>query len=234
MLTRLPSLSDLVILFADRGARTKAREHTAEGFSTAIRLGATGLQTGVWRTEDDVLVVDGSGLARRFPRRALSDVIYESVRDVLPTLDDLFDAAADVAVMLAVSDDATATAVVDAARRHDAADRLWLSHSDLDVLARWRDLAPDVSLVNRTSIPDLPLGPERRAAELAAARIDAVALPEEDWSGGLVTLFHRFEVAGFADGAHYERQLARLIDMGIDGVSGDHADRMAAVVATFV
>ena len=49
----------------------------------------------------------------------------------------------------------------------------------------------------------------------------------------MVTLFHRFEVAAFADGAHFERQLARLIDMGIDAVSGDHAERMAAVASTF-
>jgi len=103
----------------------------------------------------------------------------------------------------------------------------------LEVLTRWRDLAPEVHLVNSTALERLAHGPERRAAELAAARVDAVNLREGEWSGGLVTLFHRFEVLAFGWDAQYERQLASLIDMGIDAVYSDHVDRMVAVAATF-
>ena len=233
MATRLPSLLDRAILFAHRGARANEREHTIEAFALALRLGATGLQVDAWATRDGVVVLDRSGLARRFPKRRIADVDHETVAASLVTVDELFDTVDGVPIRVGAPDDATALAVVAAAERRGVVDRLWLSHADLDVLAGWRDAAPLVRLVNTVSVEALPQGPERRAAELAAARVDAVALGEGDWSGGLVTLFHRFEVLAFADGAHHERQLARLIDMGIDAVSGDHVDRMVAVAATF-
>ena len=88
-------------------------------------------------------------------------------------------------------------------------------------------------LVNSTRLELLPQGPERRAAELSAARIDAVNLRQGEWSGGLVTLFHRFGVLAFGWDAQYERQLAMLIDIGIDAVYSDHVDRMVAVAAEF-
>jgi glycerophosphoryl diester phosphodiesterase len=233
MATRLPSLLDRTILFAHRGARTRAREHSIDAFSSAVRLGATGIHVDAWTTSDGVVVLDRSGLLRRFPRRCVTDVRHDSIAGSFPTLEDLLETVADVPIRVAATDIATFRSILTVARARDAVDRLWLTHADLEVLADWRDIAPDVKLVNRTSLPELPRGPERRAAELAAARVDAVALPEGDWSGGMVTLFHRFEVAAFADGAHFERQLARLIDMGIDAVSGDHAERMAAVASTF-
>ncbi len=123
--------------------------------------------------------------------------------------------------------------LLEIARRHRAAERLWLCHHDLEVLRRWRDLAPEVHLVNSTSLERLPRGPERRAAELAAARIEAVNLRQDEWTGGLVTLFHRFEVHAFGWDAQYERQLAGLIDMGVDAVYSDHVDRMVAAYQRF-
>jgi len=87
--------------------------------------------------------------------------------------------------------------------------------------------------VNSTALERLERGPERRAAELAAARIDAVNLRQNQWSGGLTTLFHRFDVLCFGWDAHHERQLASLIDMGIDAVYSDYSDRMAAVASEY-
>ena len=233
MATRLPPLLDRAILFAHRGARANEREHTLEAFSLALRLGATGIHVEAWATRDGVVVLDRTGLARRFPRRRIGDVDHEVVAERLVTLEEMFEAVPDVPIRVDAADDAAATAVVELSDRRGITGRVWLGHDDLEVLARWRDAAPQIRLINRADVESLPLGPERRAADLAAARVDAVALPENDWSGGLVTLFHRFEILAFADGAHYERQLVRLLDMGVDAVSGDHVDRMAAVAATF-
>ena len=69
-------------------------------------------------------------------------------------------------------------------------------------------------------------GPERRAARLAAARIDAINLHQSDWTGGLTALFHRFGLACLGWDAQHERQLDRLFRIGIDGVYSDHVDRM--------
>ncbi|MEL0000184.1 MAG: glycerophosphodiester phosphodiesterase family protein, partial [Acidimicrobiaceae bacterium] len=132
-----------------------------------------------------------------------------------------------------VKDPATFEPMVEVARAHGALDRLWVCHPDLDLLQLWRDLSPEVHIVNSTSLDALPLGPERRAAELAAARIDAVNLRQQYWTGGLTTLFHRFDVRCFGWDAQHERQIARLIDMGIDAVYSDFVDRMVAVAATF-
>jgi glycerophosphoryl diester phosphodiesterase len=74
-------------------------------------------------------------------------------------------------------------------------------------------------------------GVERRAAQLAEAGIDAVNLHESDWTGGLTTLFHRFEVLAFGWDAQFERVLDNLLGMGVDGVFSDHTDRMMEAVA---
>ncbi|MDW3218409.1 MAG: hypothetical protein R8F63_07320 [Acidimicrobiales bacterium] len=232
MPTRLPSLLDDAILFAHRGARTTGVEQAREAFERALQLGATGLQADAWLTADGEVVLDRTGLVRRLPRRRAADVNRSDVAGWL-TLDELLALPTDSPIRLRVADTDAARVILERARRADAAERLWLAHPELETLAEWRDLSPVIHLVNATSVKSLPFGPERRAAELAAGRVDAVALPEAEWTGGHVTLFHRFEVLAFADGAHYERQIARVIDMGIDAVSGDHVERLVAVAATF-
>ena len=69
-------------------------------------------------------------------------------------------------------------------------------------------------------------GPERRAAQLRAAGVDAVNLHHTDWSGGMTTLFHRFGRYAFAWDAQFERVLTALLGMGVDAVYSDHVDRM--------
>jgi glycerophosphoryl diester phosphodiesterase len=90
-----------------------------------------------------------------------------------------------------------------------------------------------VKLVDSTRLKWMKDGPERRAAQLAEAGVDAVNMHASDWTGGLTTLFHRFERYAFAWDAQYERQLDELIDMGIDAVFSDHSDRMTGVIAKY-
>jgi len=53
-----------------------------------------------------------------------------------------------------------------------------------------------------------------------------VNLHHSDWTGGLTTLFHRFERYCLGWDAQYPRSLQQLLDVGIDGVFSDHVDRM--------
>ncbi len=69
-------------------------------------------------------------------------------------------------------------------------------------------------------------GPERRAAILSAAGIDAVNLHHTDWTGGLTTLFHRFRRVCFGWDMQFEHLLRPALRMGIDGVFSDHVDVM--------
>ena len=73
-------------------------------------------------------------------------------------------------------------------------------------------------------------GPERRAAALAEAGIDAINMHHSDWSGGLSTLFHRFERYCLGWDAQYERVVRDLVLMGVDGVYSDHVDRLMNVI----
>jgi glycerophosphoryl diester phosphodiesterase len=85
--------------------------------------------------------------------------------------------------------------------------------------------------VDSTRLRRLREGPERRAARLAEAGVDAVNLHWSDWTGGLTTLFHRFERFAFGWGAQHRRQLDGLLSLGIDGVFSDHVDRMVDALA---
>jgi glycerophosphoryl diester phosphodiesterase len=95
----------------------------------------------------------------------------------------------------------------------------------------WRPIASDARLVDSTRIRRVREGPERRAAALADAGIDAINLHHSDWTGGLTTLFHRFNVMTFGWDAQFERVLDGLLDIGIDGVYSDHVDRMVDALA---
>ena len=129
------------------------------------------------------------------------------------------------------ADAAATTVAVARAAGNGAPERLWLCHHDWRVVAAWRDEFPDVKLVDSTRLRSMKDGPERRAAALAGAGIDAVNLHHTDWTGGLTTLFHRFGVLTFGWDAQYARILDELFDMGIDAVYSDHTDLMVEALA---
>jgi glycerophosphoryl diester phosphodiesterase len=228
--TRIPSLDRPPIAFAHRGARAHAPENTLEAFSLAVRLGATGLETDAWLTADGVAVCDHDGLVGRRPRRRpmatvpraeLPEHVPEVV-DLIPLLD------GGIHLSIDVKDPDAGPALLDALGGADPTllSRVWLCHDDHDLLLSWRERAPQVRLVDSTRLKRLDTGPERHAATLREKGIDAVNLHHTDWSGGLVTLYHRFGVRAWGWDAQHPRILDGLFDMGIDAVFSDHVDRM--------
>ena len=233
MVTSVPSLRVPPVAFAHRGARAHAPENTIEAFQLARRLGATGLESDVWCTADGVAVLDHDGIVgSRLRRRPIAEVPRAGLPDHIPTLADLYEACgSDFELSLDVKDPAAMVATVDAARAAGAAERLWACHHDWQQVAAWRAPFPDVKLVDSTRLRRLREGPERRAAMLADAGIDAINLHQSDWTGGLTTLFHRFDVLAFGWDAQFERVLDNLLTMGIDAVYSDHVDVMMEVFA---
>jgi glycerophosphoryl diester phosphodiesterase len=237
MAPRIAPLLDPPVAFAHRGARAHAPENTLEAFALALKLGATGLESDAWLTADGVVVLDHDGVVRRgLRRRPVSEVARADLPDHVPALAELYDACGTGhELSLDVKDPAAAPEVVAVARQAggDALGRLWLCHPDWEVVAGWRDLDPDVRLVDSTRLKHLRRsGPERRAALLADAGVDAVNLHVEDWSGGLTTLFHRFGRLAMGWDAQHRRQIDALLDMGIDAVFSDHVDRLADALGT--
>jgi glycerophosphoryl diester phosphodiesterase len=149
----------------------------------------------------------------------------------VPTVAELYaECGTDFELSLDVKDQTAAEAVVAVARAAgaEAHQRLWICHPDWQVLARWRE-DPDfegVRLVNSTRPKEMRQGAERRAAQLAAAGVDAVNLHYTDWTGGMTALFHRFGRHAFAWDAQHERIIRDLVRLGIDGIYGDHVDRL--------
>jgi glycerophosphoryl diester phosphodiesterase len=225
---RLPSLLDPPIGFAHRGARDRAPENT-------IELGASGLESDVWLTADGVAVLDHDGVARiGRRRRPIGECAAANLPEHIPTLRQLVDeCGTDYHLSLDLKAAGTGDAVIDvvASAAEDLLDRLWLCAATVEELVALRPVSSRVRLVHSTRLSRLAGGPERGAAVLAQAGIDAVNLHYTDWTGGLVALFHRFERVAFGWDVQYDHVLHPAVRMGLDGVYSDHVDLMMEILA---
>lgn len=234
-MSRLPSLIDPPIAFGHRGARAHAPDNTIESFRLALRLGATGLESDVWRSADGEAVLDHDGIVRTGVRRMPISVLRRRQLPAhIPSLAELYDAVGtEVPLSLDVKDGDAAEPAVAAARAAggDAVANLWLCTPTWQEAAAWKQRWPDVHVVDSTRLRKIREGAERRGAALAAAGVDAINLHWSDWSAGLTTLFHRFALVTFGWDCQHRRQLDALIQMGIDGVYSDHVDLMVDAIA---
>jgi glycerophosphoryl diester phosphodiesterase len=227
---RLPSLLDHPIAFAHRGARAHAPENTLEAFALALKLGATGLESDVWRTADGILVLDHDGVVKsRLRTKRIGELSRADLPGHIPALVQLIETCGDqfhLSLDLKQSD--LGAAVVADVRSVAPAllPRLWLCHPRWEVLRDLRAEDPTVRLVDSTRLERIKEGPERRMATLAGAGIDAINLHHTDWNGGLVALAHRFERVAFGWGYEFDHHLGAGLRMGLDGVHCDWVDRM--------
>jgi glycerophosphoryl diester phosphodiesterase len=223
----------MTITFAHRGARLEEAENTIAAFARALQAGVTGLETDVWRAADGEIVCSHDASVRRGRRRLriaestaaeLAELQVPRLADVYEELGTAFECSVDVK-----SDDA-ADGLVEVARRYGALERLWVCTPELDLLRRLR-VEPAVKLVHsdRRSAISAPL--ERHAYELGSIGIDAMNLHHSEWSAGLVSLFHRFDVRAFAWDTQEARQIRAVLRMHVDAVYCDRPDRMVATVA---
>lgn len=228
---RLPSISDPPIGFAHRGARAHAPENTLEAFELALRLGATGLESDAWLTADGEVVLDHDGvvgsLLRGRRRKAIATLDRADLPGHIPTLAELYErCGTEFELSLDMKDPAAAAPTVEVARRAGAAERLWLCHPEVELVAEWRPFGDDINLVNSCRLDRIKEGPERRAATLAELGIEAMNMHFTDWTGGLVTMFHRFDRLAWGWDAQHERMIDELLRMGIDAIFSDHVDRL--------
>ena len=235
MQQRLPSLLERPILFAHRGARAHARENTIDAFALALKLGASGLESDVWITADGVAVLDHDGVVRLGRRkRPIPELAAIDLPQHIPSLSQLLaECGGDFHLSLDLKQDGIGPVVVETVRRErpDLLPRLWLCHPRVQELVTLRRDEPTVRLVYSTRLSRMSRGPEREAATLADVGVDAVNLHHTDWTGGLTTLFHRFERIAFGWDMQFEHILRPAIRMGLDGVYSDHVDVMVDALA---
>ena len=237
MQQRLPRLLDVPITFGHRGAKGYLPENTIAGFELALRLGATGLESDAWLTADGAVVLDHDGVVRSRMRRPkpIGTLSRSELPAHIPTLAELFErCGSDFHLSLDLKDDLVGPAVIETARAvaPEIVERLWLCHPGVRQLGDLRAIDTSVRLVNSTRLSAMKRGPEARAATLAELKIDAVNMHYTDWTGGLTTLFHRFERAAFSWDLQFEHLLVDAFRMGVDGVFSDFPDRMIDALAS--
>lgn len=231
-LVTLSTVSQLIlpaIGFAHRGARAHAPENTLEAFRLAKRLGATGLESDVWLTADGVPVLDHDGVIRHAMRkRLIRDVDRSALPSHIPTLQELYDdVGTSLPLSLDLKDPDAFHAVIGVAEAAgaEAMENLWLCDPDWRRLVPIREQHPQVKLIDSTRLKRIE-GPERRAAELSAAKITGINMHYSDWTPGLVALFHRFDLVCFGWDAQFPRMVKGLVDMHIDGLFSDDVEMM--------
>lgn len=237
MVTRYPALLQPPLAFLRFGGADHPEEDPFTPVLTALGQGVTGVVVDVHLTADGDAVVHGGPMVRiGLRRRSLDSLSTAQVPSHVPHLAELYERCGnefDLAVHL--TDDAAVAVVVGLAADAGghASERLWLCSADWRQAASWRATAGDARLVDATRLRRVDEGPERRAANLAKAGVDAVQLHESDWSAGLCALFHRFNRLALAGPAPQVHQLDALLAMGLDAVSSEHADRLAEARAGF-
>jgi glycerophosphoryl diester phosphodiesterase len=223
---------DPPITFAHRGARAHAPENTLEAFELALRLGASGLESDVWLTADEVPVLDHDGVVKRGVRkRPISEFRRDELPEHIPTLRELLETCGTgYSLSLDLKDPASAVAIVEdvAAVDESLLERTWLCEASLDRVIELRTEFGDmpVRLLQTTRLERIKGTPEQRAEYLARHDIDGINLHRTDWNGGLVALFHRFGLITFGWDMQHEHELRDGLRMGLDAVYSDHVDRM--------
>jgi glycerophosphoryl diester phosphodiesterase len=221
------------IAFAHRGDRAYAPENTLVAFSQALTKGATGLESDVWITADGIAVLDHDGIVvTRLRKRAISEYTRNQLPAHIPSLGDLYASCGNhFQLSLDLKDSQALDSVLATCRAADAAEGMWLCSHDWAFLAAHRGKAHDIQLVDSTRLKRMKDGPERHAARLAQAGIDAVNMHYSDWTTGLTALFHRFERTCFGWDAQHERVISELVGLGIDGLYCDDTAKMMSLLS---
>ncbi len=236
MKTRNPAMRTPPIGFAHRGASAHTDDNTIESFLLAKKLGASGLESDVWITQDGVAVLDHDGVVRKrlVQRQPIREFDRADLPSHIPSLDEFYDqVGTDLPLSLDVCDAGAFVPTVEAAKRAGALENLWLCFRNHETLASWRDAAGPAKLVHSTKLSAMEKGPERHAATLAELKIDAVNLRNTEWTGGNMAIFHRFGIEVFSWDCQHLRVIRESLDMGADGFFSDHSDRIADALRTY-
>ena len=200
-------------------------------FRLAVKLGATGLESDVWLTNDGVAVLDHDGwVGPRWRRRPIADTVSTALPKHIPTLAELADLAQvhQLALSLDIKDaaayDVVARTLADVSS--DLVDRSFICCEDFALLQTIAPRLRNLQLIDSSRLASMKTGPERRLADLSNLGVVGLNMHHTDWNGGLVTLAHRFNRLAFAWDAQFEYQLTTTLLMGIDGLYSDWVDRM--------
>ena len=220
--------------FAHRGGAANRRDqNTLAAFRLSLAMGATGIESDVALTGDGVPVLVHPGLVARL-RRPVSRLVRADLPPHIPALEDVYaECGPGIDIALDMTAPAAVDKVVQLARRHGDTSRLWLTYWNVDTVARWRRLYPDVRLV----FPTLLLRERhtaRRVEQLRAAGVDAVNLFHRTCTPARVTSVQAQGLLVFGWGARTGLAARRVLANGVDGVFCDDTAGMVAALTAEV
>lgn len=237
MQQRLPSFRDTPIAFAHRGAKAHAPENTIEGFLLALKLGANGLETDAWITSDKVIVLDHDGVVRKWGRKtSIGDLRASQLPSHIPTLLEFYNrCGTNFDLSIDIKDVNAFQGVVDVSResKFDLS-RLWLCHHQLEVTLAARKNFTEIRMVDSSRLARIKEGVERRCAVLSESGVDALNMHVSDWTGGLTTLVHKFDLHAFGWDIQQPHLLEDGLRMGLDGLFSDHVDRLVDAYTMYI
>jgi len=231
------------LAFAHRGGMAHFPENTLVAFRHAATTGVDGMESDVWLTADGVPVLEHDGVVRSWlgiRRRRFSDLPRSSLPASVPTLADLYALiearfALSLDIKAVDAEEAVRAVLAVAAEVPGARSRLWLAHdkykeSDWRLVASWRELDPEVRLLDSTTVRRFDLPAAQYARRAASAGIDALNLPAREWTPALVEAARAAGLACFAFGAQSRPLIDKVVSYGVDAVYSDHLDRLVPAV----
>jgi glycerophosphoryl diester phosphodiesterase len=222
------------ITFAHRGGRADdAPENSLVAFRRALAQGASGLESDARLSADrQVVLVHGSTVRAGMRRPKVRSLPAARLAELgVPRLADLYaEVGTDFELSLDLKEPDLTGPIVALARDAGALNRLWLCAREVSELENARRVDPDVQLVHSMGRRAYGDALERHASTLARAGVAALNLREAEWSLGLVTLTHRFNLRAFAWDAQEYRRIRAVLEMGVDAIYSDHVDRLVAAV----
>jgi glycerophosphoryl diester phosphodiesterase len=215
--------------FAHRGG-AHGPDNNLATFAAALDHGARGLETDAWLSLDGAVVLDHDGRVGSRGGQPIAEVRRDELPAHLPTLDELYErCGVDYALAIDVKDRAVAVAIVEAARRFNALDDLWLVEPASSTLAHL-----DLGGAHRAvTVRGNVLRSRQRPTVLKrakAAGVEAINARWMWWSRSLVDEVHALGMLAFGYDAQHRPSLDRSVAIGLDGIFSDHVDRMLAAI----
>ena len=233
---RLRSLNGSAETFAHVAGASSDPERPLEGLDVARTLGASGFDGPVRLTADGAAMVHpAEAVGSRLRRKPLAALTRAQLPATVASLEDLCRRQeGSGSLLLDVADDRVLAAVLAVARATSTSleERLWLCSPNVDSLMRWRETTT-ARLVHTARLTSLPASAEQWMAHLTERSIDGLCALHGEWTGGLIALAHRFGRLTLARGPEHEREVAAVLDIGIDAVSSPQVERLMAVAALF-
>lgn len=238
MVSRHPYLDNTSpIAFAHRGGTSAAPENTLRSFANAVDLGYRYIETDIHATSDGVLVAfhDNDlkrtcGEDRTIEGSTLAELKSARIdgTDPIPLLDDLLDEWPAIRINIDCKADSALEPLIQTLRTRNILDRVCIGSFSDARLARIRDEFGDAvctsmgpkevaKLVARSSTR-VPLHPSRHAL---AAQVPVKQGPIPVTTQRLVDVAHSMGIQVHVWTVDDPLEIARLLDLGVDGVMSD-------------